>query len=251
MQQTNPPTDAAQLAQARTATQAAQALADQLAAVVDRQRVELDEQQQYSNALLAAYATQSAALSAQHAQIERGYARIQQLIGAAATAEAHRAAAAADAATSIRLMESAQAERNQLRADNARLLAIIGADTPIAAFSLAETWRAEKAGYMERVEQLTQALDGARRQLDPFIRVAILAHGLALHLRNSNKITDARFYDALWDALEGLNGILTPRVASNGVEPARDIAEETRGQSPEQAAAWDEERRLQKTAGLI
>ena len=75
------------------------------------------------------------------------------------TAEAHRAAAAADAATSIRLMESAQAERNQLRADNARLLAIIGADTPIAAFSLAATWQAEKAGYMERVEALTLALD--------------------------------------------------------------------------------------------
>ena len=81
------------------------------------------------------------------------------------TAEAHRAAAAADAPTPTRLMESAQAERDQLRAANARLLAIIGADTPIAAFSLAATWQAEKAGYMERVEALTLALDEQAREL--------------------------------------------------------------------------------------
>ena len=122
------------------------------------------------------------------------------------------------------------------RGEITRLLSLIGAETPIAAFSLAETWQAEKAGYMERVEALTLELDGARKQLDPFIRVAILAHGLALHLRNSNKITDARFYDALWDALEGLNGAFAPRVASNGVEPARAQSEETRaGYAPTDA----------------
>ena len=45
------------------------------------------------------------------------------------------------------------------RGEITRLLSLIGAETPIAAFSLAETWQAEKAGYMERVEALTLELD--------------------------------------------------------------------------------------------
>lgn len=47
------------------------------------------------------------------------------------------------------------AQRDMLTA----LSRIIGTETPIAAFTLAETWQAEKAHYMERIEALTHACD--------------------------------------------------------------------------------------------
>lgn len=45
-----------------------------------------------------------------------------------------------------------------LSADNARLLSLVGTETPIAAFDLATTWQAERQGYMEQVSKANHVL---------------------------------------------------------------------------------------------
>lgn len=46
-----------------------------------------------------------------------------------------------------------------LERQTAELTQLVGTETPIAAFTLAQSWFAEKAGYMERIQELTLALD--------------------------------------------------------------------------------------------
>lgn len=67
--------------------------------------------------------------------------------------------------------------------------------------------------YMKSLHQDTLSLALARAEraekekaevFERFIPVALAAAALADHLKNANRITDARYYDNLVDALEGL-----------------------------------------------
>lgn len=219
--------------QQETARASAQALAEQWQQKADAQREELEK-----------LAQKCADLEVWRDQPERAR-RITQLMEAIVkleqerdVAEARRAAAAADAATSVRLMETAQDQREsamvqirdahaalnragiesaphephegcstqlghrirllvahverderlndelsaelmrandeltQLERHNQNLLSIIGAETPIGAFDLATTWRAEKQAYMEQIEKLTLALDEQAAQIGVAERMA-------------------------------------------------------------------------------
>lgn len=73
-----------------------------------------------------------------------------------------------------------------------RLLAIIGAETPIAAFSLADTWRAEKQGYMEHVADLQAEIQTrAMKDAEDMHRLQAHCAGLYEQLAMAHEIVEA------------------------------------------------------------
>lgn len=74
--------------------------------------------------------------------------------------------------------------------------------------------------YQEKIALLLSELhaaEQARNQykaerdqvIEKLLNLALAATALRVHLENTNRITDACYYDALCDALDSLNGFFT------------------------------------------
>lgn len=134
------------------------------------------------------------------------------------------------------------------------LLLLVGTETPIAAFDLATTWRAEKQGYMER--QLGEARKTIGLEwlhvLDTLIEDTQLSLDAGVRVEMKPFVTGDPFFVGKMAALTYLKTLAEEdiaRVSSIGAGSCLTPLEET--QSAEaRAAAWDEELRLQKMAGI-
>jgi len=182
--QAYPPTDAQQLADARKATEVAQALANDHAATVDRQRKEIERAQRWARRWKrTAYKHRAASRDWEyhHDDLKAGLDDANQVLDAAGVPRAvwtlcNNPACQTKVGHRVRALT---AERDELTTDLkhcadhhqqaleahdtlshqlADLTQLVGAETPIAAFTLSETWQAEKAAYQEQIAELRGAL---------------------------------------------------------------------------------------------